>query len=1028
MGILISRVLETKQRDIPIRYRYDAFISYSHAADGALAPEIQRRLSRFARAFWQASMPIFRDETGLEMTPHLWPTLQKRIDQSRTFILLASQRAARSEWVAKEVEHWVATRGTNNLLIVLTSGELRWHPVTNDFDWAATDSLPTVLKGHFPVEPKWEDARALVSAGALVGHNPVLEKIAASLYSAITGRPLEDVIGEDLTRKKRARQALTLATLLVTGAVGYGGWSKFESERRISITAMQQSAIAQSRTWHDDGDASAAAAAILDAIEVNPQIANEELHWRMLNAVHAIHESAIQALDAGVTHLAIGRTRAVYATATQRKIQIWDGHQAREATEIALSGSIPSKRDRVLELNHDASRLLVLTDDQRVTIWDLDARRAKQAQSLPLKNKGRSAQFDSSGAYVATLDEAGIVCVWPILQAQTDCLRLHLPEGLPRVTAIVWHPSENKVLGIAADGSLLGWDAASGFHILGPLALGQSSAASEWDLAVASAGDGDTVAAWVDGSEGPAVITAVPGALWSLKEAKIVKRIEIEEGRRIGGAEFSPNGKTLLIRSRDRSRLIDTLTGKTRAHLIGHQSYIRDARFSPDGALIATASYDRSVRLWDAMTGAPQLVLRGHQDRVFRVGFRADGCQLVSTSGDHTSRIWTIVSGTWQRRLSELPCDGRPTTDTTLSRLWIHGANFNSRNNLIATASEDRHARVWDIATAKLLSKLPQQPEPVLATAFSPDDEFLAVGEGKTDGSTARSRVRLYDWRAKQELDSAEVKGRARSVEFSPDGQHLLAATANGEARIWRISAGRRLEEQAVLKHGTNPVTSATWSADGKRVATTATDKHVCVHSFRPDVTDATSPFATTWTTQCKELGWIVYGAAWSHRGEQLAAVDGAANIWVWQNSQLAGEAKLQLLDDRYAVDVAFSTSDKQIILRLNDGSLIIRDLEYGRDVFSLRPHILVTGLAVSPDGEQIATAHRDGSVRIWPVPSDPSMLLTQTRSGLARCLTSAQRRRYGTVGQSTERSLWCHQKWSEERRDGTYKVMPPLP
>ena len=79
---------------------YDAFISYSHAADGELAPSLQRGLQRLARPWYRVrSLRVFRDETGLSVNPHLWSSIEQALDDSRYLVLLASPEAAQSPWV-----------------------------------------------------------------------------------------------------------------------------------------------------------------------------------------------------------------------------------------------------------------------------------------------------------------------------------------------------------------------------------------------------------------------------------------------------------------------------------------------------------------------------------------------------------------------------------------------------------------------------------------------------------------------------------------------------------------------------------------------------------------------------------------------------------------------------------------------------------------------------------------------------------------------------------------------------------------
>src|SRR4051794_13306111 len=113
---------------------FNGFISYSHAADGRLAPAIQRGLHRLAEpGRHRRALGIVRDETGLSVTPGLWSSIQSALDDSDYFVLLASPEAARSRWVNREVTHWVATKSADRILPVVTDGEWRWDPARRDF-------------------------------------------------------------------------------------------------------------------------------------------------------------------------------------------------------------------------------------------------------------------------------------------------------------------------------------------------------------------------------------------------------------------------------------------------------------------------------------------------------------------------------------------------------------------------------------------------------------------------------------------------------------------------------------------------------------------------------------------------------------------------------------------------------------------------------------------------------------------------------------------------------------------------------
>ena len=105
---------------------YDAFLSYSHAADGLLAPRLQSALHRFAKPWWKRrALHVFRDDASLAANPHLWASIAEALNQSDWFVLLLSPDAAQSRWVNKEIEFWLRLDRARNLIPVLTEG----HPI-----------------------------------------------------------------------------------------------------------------------------------------------------------------------------------------------------------------------------------------------------------------------------------------------------------------------------------------------------------------------------------------------------------------------------------------------------------------------------------------------------------------------------------------------------------------------------------------------------------------------------------------------------------------------------------------------------------------------------------------------------------------------------------------------------------------------------------------------------------------------------------------------------------------------------------
>jgi len=208
---------------------YDAFISYAHEADSAFVATLQRGLQSLAKP-WnrRRAMRVFRDETSLAVSPGLWPSIRTALDASRWFILLASPEAARSHWVGEEITHWVSSKGTDHLLVVVTAGTWIWDRDGGDLSLASTAGH-RALRGVFPAEPNYLDMTWARRDAGLTLRNARFRDQVATLAAAIREIPKEDIEGEDVRQQRRTRRivwaviaALTvlllLASVLAVGA------------------------------------------------------------------------------------------------------------------------------------------------------------------------------------------------------------------------------------------------------------------------------------------------------------------------------------------------------------------------------------------------------------------------------------------------------------------------------------------------------------------------------------------------------------------------------------------------------------------------------------------------------------------------------------------------------------------------------------------------------------------------------------------------------------------------------------------
>ncbi|CAK8719856.1 MAG: WD40 repeat [Candidatus Electronema aureum] len=369
----------------------------------------------------------------------------------------------------------------------------------------------------------------------------------------------------------------------------------------------------------------------------------------------------------------------------------------------------------------------------------------------------------------------------------------------------------------------------------------------------------------------------------------------------------------------------------------GHENFINSAVFSPDDTRIASASYDKTARIWDIETGRELKVLKGHNETINSVAFSPDGRRIASASHDKTVRIWDVATG---KELTVLKGHEEA----------VNSVAFSPDGRQIASASEDKTVRIWDAITGKELTVFKGHEKLLFSVAFSPDGKRIAsASEDKT--------VRIWDAITGKEL--AVLKGHeeaVNSVAFSPDGRQIASASWDKTVRIWDAITGK---ESAVLKGHEDLVISAAFNPDGRRIASASHDKTVRI-----------------WDAETgKEIAVFhhdeaVRSAAFSRDGKRIASASYDKTVRIWDAE--TGSDRYLLKGHEYAVySASFSSNGRWIVSASYDKTVRIWNAETGRNLAVLRGHeSVVRSATFSPDGKWIASASEDKTVRIWGLPT----------------------------------------------------------
>lgn len=927
-----SQVQAASPRLEATRSSYAAFLSYSHAADGQLAAFLQAALQRFAKPWYRRrAIRVFRDSTGLELTPDLWGAIRVALESSAFLVLLASERAAQSRWIDLEVETWLRVSSPDRILIAWTDGELAWDTVAGDFDWQLSTCLPSRLRGVFHAEPLCLDLRWAHESADLSLRRPECVDAVARISAALRHVPLDDLLGEDVRQHRFVRRlaAATVAILCLLLVCAVGAAVYALQQRDAARRGIVELMVANGTKDIDAGDLSSAALWFAEALHLEPGRGRErELQRLRLSAAlrgHPAPQRIWFMKPRGTVGADFGRdSRYLVSGGTMNQVE-WidgrihvtpissDGPQVLDTVNgEVLSRAAPSTADeRTFAVDAVSGQVRALTVGPRNVVRLRDGQSGFERVRFEHPHEVNGAFFNQDARLVVTESADNVVRIWSASDGRLlESLQHDSPLIFSALTA-----SDRALVSATEDGVAHVWYRARDTERRTHARLKQDEAALE-QIDVAT------------GGQYAITVASRTARLWDLSSPDSPSELRNWIG--VNHAEFSPNGAALLMADDFGEASIFVFDPLRLLVAVRHTAPVLHATFSADGRRFATAGADRVARIWDS-SGTPLSPWLHHEQIVKYVSFDRNQARFSTTTTEGLVRLWDLAR--------------KP---TALSHESVRHAEFDPDGRRLLTASYS-DIKVWDLSGGP--SRSWSVGSQIYHAAFSPDGRRIV-------SASADGEARIWDSATGAQLHSFHHDDRLNDASFRPDGAWLATAPRSrrdtGAITIWDAASGRQL---FALSNEADRPDHACFSSDGRKLLTFGSGQ------------------ATVWDLESRRLlhtfaieGPLRTVPSFSPDAKLLVVVDGStAKVFDAAHASPVGPA---IQHENYRIDDVVFSADSNALLIASAGYARAWDVRRGVPLTPLLTHGSernVNGVAASPDGRFFATMDSShGTARVW--------------------------------------------------------------
>lgn len=263
----------------------------------------------------------------------------------------------------------------------------------------------------------------------------------------------------------------------------------------------------------------------------------------------------------------------------------------------------------------------------------------------------------------------------------------------------------------------------------------------------------------------------------------------------VTSVDISADNRMLASASTDKTiKLWRIPDGKRLRILNGHTNDVLSVSFSPDDKLIASASKDNSIKTWNIESGKNTDTYSEHEGAVNCVRFSNDGKFLVSASNDKTIKIWQL-----NRNRSIATLEGHDAA--------VLSVDYSPDDRYIISGGNDNMIKIWQEGNGICIRTIRAHSDAVKCVKFSPDGKYFA-------SASADKSIKIWNKSTKRLVHTLELhEFTVNSIDFSPDGKYLVSSSDDNMAIVWDVETGKDIF--SFFGH-ISSVLSAKYSPNGK--------------------------------------------------------------------------------------------------------------------------------------------------------------------------------------------------------------------